>query len=123
MRDLPELSAMKSAIRTRVCPICFIRPAGSDDLGDVPRECEAECGIFANLGNLRDIAGRVPQGRLQPYQAAVHELVCARCENLAAGDMCCSDSARQCPMNRHVRDVVKALDAMEVESRQKESRR
>lgn len=101
---------MRSAIRMAVCPVCFVRPAGSEKLGDRRRECEGECAIFANLAQLREMAGRVHAGQLRPYQSALHEMLCGQCECEAAGASCDNSGARQCPLNRHLREVVGALD-------------
>jgi hypothetical protein len=89
-------------MRVAVCRKCFRRPPGSEALGaDVPRSCQGECELFANLPRLALVAACVdpslgPAGR---PAAAVIERICG-----APGG-----PGRGCPLSRYRHDVVRVL--------------
>ena len=57
MQRRPTDDVLKRAIRAKVCPVCYQRPAGSESLADdVPRACEPLCPIFQNVPRLLDVA-------------------------------------------------------------------
>jgi hypothetical protein len=114
MIHLPTLDAMQLAIRSAVCPGCFRCPAELRVLRDgTPRPCEADCSIFGNLAQVREIAGRVREGLLGPYRSALRELICQNCEaSLGDHGSCNERTARACPLSRYLSQVIDALDAL-----------
>src|SRR5688572_20033376 len=103
MLHLPMIDVMRRAIRERVCTGCFMRPAGSEQLGpNVPRECERACTVFVNLVPLRKIAAAMEARDGSPglFERAIRDSVCARCSHAVAsgGDYCAEHLAETCPL-------------------------
>src|SRR5688500_16575620 len=115
MRHLPMIDVMRRAIRERVCTGCFMRPAGSEELGtNVPRECEAECTVFMNLVALRKIAAAMEARDESPglFERAIRDSVCARCSHAVAsgGDYCAEHLAETCPLAVYGQRVIETLE-------------
>ncbi len=112
MRHLPMIDVMKRAVRETVCTRCFMRPAGSEELPpDVPRGCEGECTIFANMAPLRKIAASMEDDQRGLFERAIQNMICAKCKlAVSGGDFCAAHLAETCPLSVYGSDVIRALD-------------
>lgn len=114
MKHAAPLEVAQAAIRSRVCPHCYQRPAGSEALGPtVPRACEGECTIFTNLPTLLRIAQGIHEPTISRYDRAIAGLICKRCDaSPTAGDYCSERTIRECPLSRYSGDVVDVLERL-----------
>ena len=115
MQHKPPLEVAKLAIRAKVCPKCYDRPAGSESLGpEVARTCEPQCTIFLSLSKL--LSAVEERSKLSTEQV-VHNVVCQTCtSSISAGDYCADYLTRSCPLSRYAADVLTVLDKIQDQS-------
>lgn len=112
MQNKPTLDVMQRAIRKNVCPQCYQREPKGDwpDLG-AARPCEAGCPIFVNLTTIKQIAERIDEPSIAPYERAMNELICQTCEiSPTGGDYCGDRAVMNCPLSRYSSLVVETLE-------------
>jgi hypothetical protein len=109
-----SLDSILRAIRGTVCPICYQRPAGSEQLGNgVARACEGTCPIFVNVPALYRIAVHTDTSAPGAMETALREQICRRCTlSPTAGDQCVEFANRTCPLSRFSREVVSLIETL-----------
>jgi len=113
MQDWPQVDEMERAIRAKVCTRCSQRPTGSETLGPGrPRACQGQCTIFINLSDIRQHAMRAYAGMPEPFESAVRDIAATHWELAGALDGRGERLASICPLSRHLRDVIDALDEL-----------
>jgi hypothetical protein len=112
MQKLQKFTLIERAVRQTVCPACPDRPPGSEDLGaDVPRACQAHCTIFLSLPALYNISRQTAGDPTASYELLMRNLICQKCQAVpTAGDYCADGFARSCPLSRHGRDALVAIE-------------
>ena len=113
MQHLPILTVVQRALRQRICASCYWRPADSEALGPkVARPCQPDCTIFIHLPKLLEIADRIHEPMLAPYEHAMRELICnTTCEQSpTSGDYCAERTTVNCPLSRYATDVIDVLE-------------
>src|SRR6186997_827022 len=100
MQKVQILNLMRRALRGEICVDCWQRPPGSEKLGnDLARTCEVHCPIFKQLPRLQSVARQVKSPSLAPYQLAVLNRICQKCDSTpTAGDYCHEQLNRSCPL-------------------------
>src|SRR5437868_1911772 len=101
MQHVPMIESAKHAFRATICPICQVRPVGSEKLGpSIPRICEPTCAIFRYTDKLKTIAEAAPADRPLDYEHAIREQICnGCCVKPTAGDYCAHRLNRTCPLS------------------------
>lgn len=101
------------AMREMVCPTCFHRPPGSDELGpEVARSCEDRCAVFVNLPKLMSVAKVVNTDPPGVCDRIINELVCQSCKVSpnGGGDFCSARAVCTCPLATHTTSVIRVLE-------------
>ena len=106
----PSISLAEIAIRARICPKCYQRPVGSEELDALQaRSCQQNCTIFQNLPKLT-AALDVDTSRLDPDHVML-KFVCPTCHaSTSAGEFCADRLARTCPLSRYAGEVLEILE-------------
>jgi hypothetical protein len=112
MQRVQILELMRRALRGDVCKECWQRPPGSEKLDTtVPRTCEVHCPIFKDLPRLQSVARQVKSPSLAPYQLAVLNRICQKCDaSPTAGDYCHEQLTRTCPLSRYLGKVMGVIE-------------
>jgi hypothetical protein len=115
MQQPKLLDVMRRALRADICVHCWKRPPGSESLKPaIPRSCELHCGIFKDLPRLQSIARQVKSPSLAPYQLAVLNRVCQKCDTSpTAGDYCHENLTRSCPLSRYLGEVMQVIEKVQ----------
>lgn len=112
MRHEDDLALAQLMVRTRICPICYQRPAGSEFLPPTePRSCQPDCTIFLSLETLQSEA--VQNAGDMSADRIMRTFVCQACQvSATAGDYCAEGMARTCPLSRHGGEVLGILEEL-----------
>lgn len=103
MEHASPLETRRRALRAKICTSCFKRPEGCDAWSaDQGRDCEPQCPIFINLPRLLQIVHRYHTDSIEPYDHAIAEEICGRCEvSPSPGDYCPDRKQAFCPLARY----------------------
>jgi hypothetical protein len=110
---IEETELIKRGVRAKICVRCYQCPHEQATLAaDVPRSCERDCTIFANLPLMQSAVLRhLPV--LGDADEAVEQIVCAVCHvRPTSGEFCAEFATRTCPLSRYGRDVIELLQRM-----------
>jgi hypothetical protein len=114
MENTSTEQVLRYALRGQVCPICPLRPPGSESLGPtVARSCEVGCTIFTNLETLKGIAASSADNPLAGYERAIREQICQGCKAApTAGDFCYEGFSRTCPLSVMAPNVLLVIESL-----------
>jgi hypothetical protein len=117
------MDLLKRSVRSVICPHCIKRPQQSETFGpNVPRQCEPECTIFANLPKLAKIAHDAAGMQCPPIEHQMLEQICLNCHaDPLAGPECMRRLERECPLSVYLLEVMEPLERV-LESRAPVSR-
>ena len=114
MQHVPTIDAARRAFRATICPICQVRPPGSESLPPtVPRICEPTCALFLHTEKLKTIAEALPGERPGDYELAIRNQICNQCcVRPTAGDYCEHRANRTCPLSCFSGEAVAILEGL-----------
>ena len=114
MQHTPLIESAKHAFRATICPVCQLRPPGSEALGPmVPRICEPTCSLFLHIGKLKEIAEAAPDDRPLDYELAIRNQICVGCcVKPTAGDYCAHRLNATCPLTCYAGHAVGILEGL-----------
>jgi hypothetical protein len=114
MQHVPTIEAARRAFRATICPVCHVRPPGSETLPPTtPRACEPTCAIFLHVEQLKQIAKTSAGDRPGSYELAILNQVCNRCcVQPTAGDYCQHRASRTCPLSCFSGEAVAILEGL-----------
>jgi hypothetical protein len=99
MQHVPIIESAKHAFRATICPMCQLRPAGSEGLGPlVPRVCEPACSLFLYSNKLKEIAEAAPDDRPLDEREIQNQICNGCCVKPTAGDYCANRLSCTCPL-------------------------
>src|SRR5205823_9815179 len=98
------------------CPVCELRPEGSEALGPmVPRACEPTCALFLYVDKLKQITEAAPPDRPLDHDLAVRNQICnGCCVKPTAGDYCGSRLNRTCSLSCFAGQAIAILEGLTV---------
>jgi hypothetical protein len=104
VHNKPSIDVLKQQLRHAVCRHCRWRPLGSESLdANVPRACEATCGVFRHLPVLARTAYLMDPMLRPPEMTLRHHIL----------DLCRDDpeltAKATCPLRRYQEDVAKIV--------------
>jgi hypothetical protein len=113
-QQLPTDEVLRRSLREGICPLCPMRPPGSENLGPLTaRTCEPTCTIFTNLEPLKDIALGGAGDPLAAYERRIKEQICQKCmATPTAGDFCYEGFSRTCPLSIMAPTVLLVIEAL-----------
>jgi hypothetical protein len=112
MQHLPIIDVERRGLRAEVCPVCYQRPAGSDNLPPTAaRPCERQCTLFLFADKLTAMAARVAaEGSEVDWDRLIRDEVCNKiCHRPTAGDYCLERLNATCPLYRHASRATAVL--------------
>ena len=114
MQHVPMIESAKRAFRATICPVCQLRPPGSEAMGPmVPRVCEPTCALFLHAGKLKEIAEAAPADRPLDYERAIRNQICIGCcVRPTAGDYCTHRLNSTCPLTSFAGHAVGIIEGL-----------
>jgi hypothetical protein len=114
MQHVPTIEAARRAFRATICPVCYVRPPGSEVLPPtIPRICEPTCALFLHVEKLKVIAEALPGQRPGDYELAIRNQICNQCcVQPTAGDYCEHRANRTCPLSCFSGEAVAILEGL-----------
>lgn len=114
MQHVPMIASAQRAFRATICPVCQLRPHGSESLGPmVPRVCEPTCSLFLHVGKLKAMIEAAPADRPLDHGREIQNQICnGCCVKQTAGDYCASRLNCTCPLvcfAGHAAGIVEGL--------------
>ena len=114
MQHVPMTKSAKRAFRATICPVCQLRPPGSEAMGPmIPRVCEPTCALFLHADKLEEIAEAAPADRPLDYELAIQNQICnGCCVKPTAGDYCAHRLNCTCPLTCFAGQAVAILEGL-----------
>src|SRR4051812_20862939 len=111
MKHLPTLELLRRTVRSVACTQCHSGARfGNGFSAAMPRPCEVECTIFANLPKLAKLAHDDAGNRLGHVERQMHEQICLNCHaHISVGSECGRRQSRECPLSVHLLQIVEPL--------------
>ena len=112
MQHIPTLEVLKRAARCVACTRCNKRPPHSELFSpSIPRRCEPECTIFANLPKLAKIAYDAGTDPRAPVERQMRESICLNCHaHPSSGNDCELRVNRECTLSVYVLDLIEPFE-------------
>lgn len=111
MQTKLSLPVVQDAMRISVCRECQDAKPPLHDGPKSPRPCEDRCPIFMSLPDLLTLAEAHRESMLNPFEQAMHELVCCACKSAPDfNNLCASYVGRTCPLCKYTDHVIQTLE-------------
>ena len=107
IKDYETLSALRDAIRYRVCGICIDCDVdGTSDVGS-RHDCAP---LFERLPDVVETISRVQSAEIDEYTISLQENICAQCFHQHLDGSCKQREEGRCALFRHLVQIVAVIE-------------